>query len=557
MLRLKTKITASIATVLVLSAAQVMAESPVTDFTPVTDYTIEDFWIDQSGPMVDVVTPFEFQKGTLSVMKQGDDQVWTQNLEGGLHVGVDLGAVIADGLIDGRYTYEVRFILDETVDTFTIGQEDAGASAFKEFVTSGFFDVANGQVSDLQHDSQPASPVSPTISMQKTDKSGELPFQGTLVDITTPDNLVVGGGGVFGSTNPAAAVAGKVRIFEADDGSGASIELLSNEETDGSGDIVSFFVGNDQGNFGIQQSVNAVKTTIFGIANGAPENSLRIASNGRVGLGTATPSSNLHILSPSFETGIRLQNASAPNAVEIITDINNFMRFRNPNGSTRMLLDSSGNLGIGTGTSAPDVRLHVRGSGGDAKMLLEETSAIATNTMFTMRNNGNPGFQLENTGSGADWQFRLGGSGATEQFTVNKVGTGSPEATFLANGNLQIRGTLSEGSSRTYKQDVNILEPQEVLERIAQLKISEWSYIRSPGSRHFGPMAEDFYALFGLGDGPTSLSPRDLAAVALAASQALAESNKKLMENNESLQTENQNLAERLERLEKAFGEFQ
>ena len=39
--------------------------------------------------------------------------------------------------------------------------------------------------------------------------------------------------------------------------------------------------------------------------------------------------------------------------------------------------------------------------------------------------------------------------------------------------------------------------------------------------RHIGPMAEDFYAQFGLGTGNTSIGVQDLAAVSLAAVKAL------------------------------------
>ena len=41
-----------------------------------------------------------------------------------------------------------------------------------------------------------------------------------------------------------------------------------------------------------------------------------------------------------------------------------------------------------------------------------------------------------------------------------------------------------------------------------------------PEVRHLGPMAEDFHAVFGLGEDDTSIAPADLAGVALTAIQA-------------------------------------
>jgi cell division protein FtsB len=61
--------------------------------------------------------------------------------------------------------------------------------------------------------------------------------------------------------------------------------------------------------------------------------------------------------------------------------------------------------------------------------------------------------------------------------------------------------------------------------------VSTWNYI-SEGSnvRHIGPMAEDFYAQFGLGTGSASIGVQDLAAVSLAAVKALDTRNTELQQ---------------------------
>jgi len=57
---------------------------------------------------------------------------------------------------------------------------------------------------------------------------------------------------------------------------------------------------------------------------------------------------------------------------------------------------------------------------------------------------------------------------------------------------------------------------------LALLDISEWNYI-SEGDDiiHIGPMAQDFYDLFGLGKDEKSISTIDASGVALAAIQEL------------------------------------
>jgi hypothetical protein len=61
-----------------------------------------------------------------------------------------------------------------------------------------------------------------------------------------------------------------------------------------------------------------------------------------------------------------------------------------------------------------------------------------------------------------------------------------------------------------------------VLARLRKVPVSTWNYI-SEGrqTRHLGPMAEDFYAAFGLGVGNASIGVQDLAGVSLVAVKAL------------------------------------
>lgn len=62
----------------------------------------------------------------------------------------------------------------------------------------------------------------------------------------------------------------------------------------------------------------------------------------------------------------------------------------------------------------------------------------------------------------------------------------------------------------------------EVLERVAGLPISTWRYQwEAPQVRHLGPMAQEWAATFGLGEGDTTIATVDASGVALVSIQAL------------------------------------
>ena len=65
------------------------------------------------------------------------------------------------------------------------------------------------------------------------------------------------------------------------------------------------------------------------------------------------------------------------------------------------------------------------------------------------------------------------------------------------------------------------MSPSQILEKVVQLPISEWSYKADPTTRHVGPMAQDFYSAFNIGTDEKHISPIDEGGVAFAAIQAL------------------------------------
>jgi hypothetical protein len=83
-------------------------------------------------------------------------------------------------------------------------------------------------------------------------------------------------------------------------------------------------------------------------------------------------------------------------------------------------------------------------------------------------------------------------------------------------------GVFNCTSSRTTKENFSAVSGDDVLARLRKVPVSTWNYIsEGRGTRHLGPMAEDFYGAFGLGTGNTSIGVQDAVGVSLAAVKAL------------------------------------
>ena len=87
-------------------------------------------------------------------------------------------------------------------------------------------------------------------------------------------------------------------------------------------------------------------------------------------------------------------------------------------------------------------------------------------------------------------------------------------------------GAWSSLSSRAAKDDIKPVDGAAILAKVAQLPISEWRYKSQADSiHHIGPMAQDFYRLFRLGDSDEMICAVDPDGVALAAIQELHKRN--------------------------------
>lgn len=201
--------------------------------------------------------------------------------------------------------------------------------------------------------------------------------------------------------------------------------------------------------------------------------------------------------------------------------------------TSSFLLYLDSNERIGVGTSTPGTSIEIVST--SPEITLDDTSAGAGEAFFQLENNiakleGNIGTDI------ITYDVR-----APASFRIDSTGT----ATFLNDFKLN--------SSRASKTAVEAVDLDQVLTRLAELPIHQWSYKTQGEVRHLGPMAEDFHTAFGLGDTPSAISVVDVAGVALAAAQELATRANRFEAENERLENELLDLERRLARLEGAL----
>lgn len=153
-----------------------------------------------------------------------------------------------------------------------------------------------------------------------------------------------------------------------------------------------------------------------------------------------------------------------------------------------------------------------------------------------------------------DWAIQVNDLlNANGDFYIRDLSQGTiPLKIAGATGNVTILGTLTQGSDRFTKRDIVAVDPRKILEKLTALPISTWARKTDPAAvRHMGPMAQDFAAIFGLGDDERSISTLDMAGVSMAAIQALHSIVNERDEEMAALRRENADLGERLKALEK------
>ncbi len=153
---------------------------------------------------------------------------------------------------------------------------------------------------------------------------------------------------------------------------------------------------------------------------------------------------------------------------------------------------------------------------------------------FEGTNSGRLGINRDDHDGGISYPIHVG------------TNTGNGNGAYLTAG-----GVWTNGSSRSFKENFQTLNSQELLLKISNLSVEAWNF-KDSEERHIGPMAEDFVSAFDVGvvkeDGNRDnqyLSAEDVAGVALAGV-------KELIKENQGLKQTIEKLSQRVAELEKS-----
>jgi hypothetical protein len=160
-----------------------------------------------------------------------------------------------------------------------------------------------------------------------------------------------------------------------------------------------------------------------------------------------------------------------------------------------------------------------------------------------------------------DHSFVWGGS---ELGDTNSAGPGTFTA-YAPGGFYFFRGIVGAGgcvlpagvvswsctSDRATKSNIQALNPLDTLRRVVAMPVARWNYIGTEKIKNVGPMAQDFFKAFSLGDSDKSIASMNMSGVALSAIQGL---NQKLTEQVKSKDAEILALKARLLAIEKRLG---
>ncbi|OGE24972.1 hypothetical protein A3C26_00515 [Candidatus Daviesbacteria bacterium RIFCSPHIGHO2_02_FULL_39_12] len=249
---------------------------------------------------------------------------------------------------------------------------------------------------------------------------------------------------------------------------------------------------------------------IFFIKDGAPANSFYINSSGNIGIGTASPTDKLIVSGGNVGIGV-----SSP--------------------LTNLAVQGAGVLGWGvTGVAGPTNGLAVSGNVG--------VGTTTANSNLVVIGNATIGadygqYSAPTNGLLIQGNVGIGTSVSSNPLTIGTDGT---------NGNgayLTVGGVWTDGSSVTFKENFTKLSSQEILSKINQLNLTSWNYINEgPNVKHIGPVAEQFYSVFGLGNDNKHIAALDTSGVALAGIQGLSQDISKLKSQMSNLELNISNL---------------
>ena len=418
-----------------------------------------------------------------------DNFSFTKEFKSGTVAEFRLVQAKGERLADGQYTYELRVtpnISDEAKEALKAAREkDNGAEVQRDLrkrgllpsqslVQSGGFVILNGSVilpgavEGTQTRAAVAQPAPPTTAAVYKGRTGYKIQRNhprlMMFDFVIADDLIVQGSGCFGldcvdgenfGFDTIRVKENNTRIQFDDTSTSAGFpannwQIRANDSGSGGTNFLGFV---DQGATGNSET----GTIVFAVNSGASANSIRVASNSKVGLRTATPVLDMHA-NTTDTPAIRLEQNNTGGFTAQTWDIagneaNFFVRdvtsgsrlpFRIRPGAPTSSIDISADGSVGVGTASPVTRLDVRSTAAATAAVTNVTNSDASR--FLSFYSG----RSDNNGAALIWdsnqalRFGNGDIAGAVSFTewarfTNAgrlgIGTTAPDSPLTVNGN--------------------------------------------------------------------------------------------------------------------------
>jgi hypothetical protein len=136
---------------------------------------------------------------------------------------------------------------------------------------------------------------------------------------------------------------------------------------------------------------------------------------------------------------------------------------------------------------------------------------------FVWADTSSPGF-IDSTGANQFIARAAGNFFLQSDSTLDNQGgfINTSTGAFLSTG-----GTWTNSSDKHLKAGFERVDPKRVLHRVKAMPVRSWHYRAEPSVRHIGPVAQDFYRAFHVGEDNKHIATVDADGVALAAIKGL------------------------------------
>jgi hypothetical protein len=196
---------------------------------------------------------------------------------------------------------------------------------------------------------------------------------------------------------------------------------------------------------------------------------------------------------------------------------------------------ANGNFGVAIGLQ--------NSASGQFSVAIGKNARTANRQGSVVLGDGCAGFSSDSVYPTANNQFVVRGCGGVKMYTNQGLTSG---AELAAGGS-----SWSAVSDRNRKENFLAVDGEDLLARLRSVPVSTWNYKTQDRSiRHMGPMAQDLYAAFGLGESNLLINTLDIDGVNLAGVQALTTRTDALQQQVRALTAENTQLRAQVSDLE-------